>query len=481
VHVQRAGNEDLARLEIAGDKAAFRYYARCERGPGAGCYMTLPVEISQRFSGPSSLGDLRLTARVVAAAGGPVAESAPIRVAWANVRLSGGLYYWTTISALPNYKPAPGQITGTGIMRYDFDGNASRPELVYSDQGTPPEFSGSPPAQDYSQCIGCHAITPDGKTMALTIGGSAPSNLGLLDIASKRLLELDPAAAPAGATGVEGLKRYRKVDTATFTAFGPRGDVMVNMYRGQLTLRAVDASLAVQGPILAGVTEMKTDPFWSFDGRFFAFTSFADPAQSRHQYNPMGTNGDMKVGGQIWVATADATSVRDDARLVVPRKAGVTSYYPALSHDGRLLAFNQSQCAPGIDVTKTASEYGNLRCDGYDDSSASLWLTTPAGGEPVRLGRANGGEGLSNSWPRFSPDAGTFRGKRLYWLAFSSRRPYGLQVNGGAPAATKPQLWFAAVAVDDGALAGDPSHAPVWLPNQNRIRPRPSATTPRSG
>lgn len=351
-------------------------------------------------------------------------------------------------------------------MRYNFDGNASRPELVYTDQGTPPDFKGSPPAQDYSQCIGCHAISPDGKTMALTIGGSATSSLALLDIATKTLLELDPAAAPATATGVEALKRFRKLDTTTFTAFGPGGDVMVNMYRGQLTVRAVNPSLATQGTVLGGVTEYKTDPFWSLDGKLFAFTTFADPSLSKHQYNPLGQNGDMKVGGQIWMATSDGKTIRDDARIIVPRQDGVTSYYPALSHDGALVAFNKAICAPGIDVTKTGTDYGNLRCDGYDDSSASLWLTFPTGGTAIRLDRANAGEGLSNSWPRFSPDGGMFRGRRLTWLAFSSRRPYGLQVNTGAPTSTKPQLWFAGVAVEENQSA-DPSFSPVWLPNQN--------------
>jgi hypothetical protein len=71
----------------------------------------------------------------------------------------------------------------------------------------------------------------------------------------------------------------------------------------------------------------------------------------------------------------------------------------------------------------------------------------------------------SNSWPRWSPDNGIFRGQKLYWLAFSSRRAYGLQVNSVGTSA-KPQLWFAAILVGN-EFATDPSRAPVWLPDQN--------------
>jgi hypothetical protein len=79
-----------------------------------------------------------------------------------------------------------------------------------------------------------------------------------------------------------------------------------------------------------------------------------------------------------------------------------------------------------------------------------------------------------SSWPRFSPDHGTFRGKRLYWIAFSSVRPYGLQLNQSGT--TVPQLWFAAVSVPEHESfdTGDPSFPPAWLPGQD---PDPAAPT----
>jgi hypothetical protein len=57
-----------------------------------------------------------------------------------------------------------------------------------------------------------------------------------------------------------------------------------------------------------------------------------------------------------------------------------------------------------------------------------------------------------------------FRGKPLYWVAFSSQRPYGLRLAGATDGSAVPQLWFAAVVLNEN---GDPSFAPVWLPGQN--------------
>jgi hypothetical protein len=70
-----------------------------------------------------------------------------------------------------------------------------------------------------------------------------------------------------------------------------------------------------------------------------------------------------------------------------------------------------------------------------------------------------------------------------YWVAFSSRRPYGVTKNwngaseGPSGIGTKPstpsktvyepQLWVAAVNPEAIASGEDPSFAPIWLPGQD--------------
>ena len=490
VHITRtSASQVFARINFSSeDVVNFNYYASCQPGVGNGCYVDLPLDVTQLFIAVSESHDIKLTARV-GGSGAPLIESAPINVAWANVPLSGGLYYWTTMAdgVVAGYRSprnANGTAaTGTGIQRSDFgqDGVA-RPQLVYSDQGRAPTFYGSPPATaDGAQCIGCHAITNDGKTMALTIGGSGASDFALLDLTTLTMTVLNAAAA-GGSTSLMDInyyKQFRMSGVASETTFGPNGDVMVNMYKSKLYLHGTTASLAAEGEVVPSwVDPYKSDPFWSQSGKFFVFTSFAQPDPGPPgTFNDTGLNGDMKRGGQIVIATAANTSVHDDAQVLVPRENGVTKYYPAVSNDDKLVVYNQSKCGNDPDVyTNAAAQiglYGQQTCDGYDDSSATLWLTSPDRSRPQSLDRANGTVtggfpvAFDNSWPRWSPDNGMFRGQRLYWLAFSSRRPYGLQVNYmTASLSTKPQIWFAAILVG-GELVQDPSYPPIWLPNQN--------------
>ena len=248
VHITRPGGQSAARLHFtSGTVFDISYYANCQAGAGSGCYVDLSPELTRLFIAASDTADITLTARV-GGVGTPLVESPPIQLAWANVPLSGGLYYWTPLSPgfVPGYIPPNNAdntpaTSGTGIQRYDFgkDG-AAIPELVYTDKGRAPTFLGSPPATaDGAQCIGCHAVSGDGKTMALTIDGSANPDFALLDLTTMTMTVLD-AAASAGVVSTNDInyyKQFRRSNVATETTFGPNGDVMVNM----LPLEAVPA------------------------------------------------------------------------------------------------------------------------------------------------------------------------------------------------------------------------------------------------
>ncbi len=514
VHVASAGTSARINFKTASSgNVNVNYYGACETGGAnlnstSACYVTIPLALTQLFVPSCETDDIQITARVSKSGGTPV-ESAPITVDWAQSGLTGGLYYWTV---LPNQKPCPSataanppnyclqDITqnppnGTAIYRYDFSSTNPMPQLVWTDDGGPssvPAYQGSPQAWNGGtaggHCIGCHTITNDGKFMALTIGGSSTYNAAnweLLDIANQTLLLDNPTASggsgcndPSASPTSDSTcywQEYRKDGFATETAWGPNGDVMVSMYKSKLYLNAVTASgtsatLSPMGLALptSSPDPYQSDPFWSHDGAYLVYTSFNTPAVADSTGNPGGLNGDLKKGGQIAIADATQTSIKDNAKVLVGRGNNLTNYYPVVSEDSKFVVFNQSVCGTDPDFNGTA--YGNGTCDGYDDSSAKLWWVPITGGATKRLDNANGGSmNYDNSWPRFSPDVGTFRGATLYWVAFSSRRPYGNQLNTGTLAASQPQLWFTGVVASEN-LAGDPSRAPVWLPGQNAMQ-----------
>ncbi|HVV16392.1 MAG TPA: hypothetical protein VHH90_04245 [Polyangia bacterium] len=517
VHIASPGS--VARLNFKTSRTNnvnLNYYGACETGPNnpnasGNCYVTIPVALTQLLVPSCETEDIQITARVSNGNGAP-AESAPVNVDWAQSGLTGGLYFWTVLPNQP-YCPSataasPGtyclqdttQIpkNGTAIFRYDFSKTNPVPQQVWTDDGGPnstPAYQGGPQAWNSGvaggHCIGCHTITNDGKFMALTIGGSSThdaANWELLDIGAQSLLLdnptktggsgcNDPNASPTSDSTCYW-QSYRKDSFATETAWGPDNTAMVSMFKAklylnQVTVNGTSATLTQQGPALSksAPDSYQSDPFWSHDGSYLAFTSFATPAADASG-NPGGLNGDLKRNGQIAIADSDGKTIMDDAKVLVHRDSSVTNYYPCISEDSKYVVFNQSTCGGEPDFNGSGT-YGNGSCDGYDDSSAKLWWVPIGGGPTKRLDNANGPGDTDNSWPRFSPDVGTFRGRTLYWVAYSSRRPYGTQLNGGMLSSTQPQLWFTGVIASEDQ-AGDPSRAPVWLPGQNLMQGAPT-------
>lgn len=430
------GAQSLVRLAFKVEGVLdVKVFAACTAIDGAadGCSVLLDDVMCALLAGASEAGPLVTTIRMADGSGGNLGEVALKDVAWTTSPLGGGLYYWTTINSSGGTK--------TAINRFDLDHPQTPPVTYFTEDDAPPLAGGG----DHP-CVGCHAVSHDGRKLALIFGGSDPSNFELVQVTGKSPIatrNTDPAGY------------------ATFTTFGPDGNRIVNAFRGALTLRAADATLADVGALFGDTTdELKSHPYWSPDGKSFTFVSW------KPNENGAGDskNGDLVRGGQIWIAPSDGAQMTGKGTALVPRAAGKTSYYPTISDDGAFVAFNQSSC----DGPPRKDGYGLDPCDGYDDASARVKLVAATGGAPIDLANLNGAATWTNSWPRFSPGHGSFRGKTIYWVAFSSKRPYGLRLSGSESGDAKPQLWFAAVSIEPGKPASiDPSFAPVWLPLQN--------------
>lgn len=433
VQVRRASAAQRAgRIEIKGDFIDLRLVGACEPIPDTGgCAMALPADLVPMLVRASEGEAMETRVRLAAEDGSELGESAAIDVRWAGASLSGGLYYWRTDGTT---------LQSAAIYRYDLDDAASPPELFWENEQSPPLATGQE-----MPCMGCHALAMAGDKMALTFGGSGPSSFALVDVATADII---------------ALRNTDRDGFATMTTFSPDGARMVNAFRGVLTLRRADETLESLGDLFGDDPERLTQPFWSPDGEHLAFVAW-QPGE-----NGAGPElyGDTVRGAQILIAGADGAGGFEAPRALVPREQDRSHYYPAISDDGAWVVFNTSRC----DGPPGNGPYGNDPCDSYDDNSARLRIVPVEGGEPVELARANGDDTWANSWPRFGPSHDTHRGKNIYWVAFSSRRPYGLRLPGSNDGTSKPQLWFAAVTLAPGEpIAGDPSFAPVWMPLQN--------------
>ncbi|HEX3777880.1 MAG TPA: hypothetical protein VHV51_25605 [Polyangiaceae bacterium] len=441
IHLTRTvATQTIARVNFHVDGFDLNFYDTCaaaEQDP-MGCVLTIPAGVCNTLGDANYFGALTTTIRLADTMGGNVGETTLTDVSWTYNRLSGGLYYWTTSST---------GASQTEIRRYNFADAGGTPETYWAQNPDSPMLTGSmvPPDQAGPHaCMGCHAISRDGSKIALSFGGSLPAAFELIDVASKM-----PIASRLDTT----------TGYAAMTTFSPDNSRLINEFHGKLLLRSADAMLTDVSELFAADTaEPKSHPFWSPIGDSIAFVSF-DFTPSAAVPAP---TGDLVLDSQIWIAPSDGQTATGPAKLLVPRAAGKSSYYPAISDDGKFVVFNQSSCSAPMNV----GSWGSAPCDGYSDLSARLMVVPASGGTPVDLALANGDGDLTNSWPRWSPDHGEFNKQQIYWVAFASRRAYGLRLQGASD--TEPQLWFAAVRATPGQpLEMDPSFAPVWLPAQD--------------
>jgi hypothetical protein len=273
------------------------------------------------------------------------------------------------------------------------------------------------------------------------------------------------------------------------------------------------------------VAHYGTHPDWTKDGTFVYYTS-TDTLISwlPHPASTAEVNDDHFSGGSIFKIPYNSANMTFGTPVAVIQSAGANenNYYPSVSPDGNFLVWNRA----------VASGSGDMQgLDGFNNPKAQLYAQYLAGGgQPVLMARANVAEGLTNSWPRWSPFIQQYQGKPLLWVTFSSTRDYGLRVHnqnvpanengptqncyppdspeapcpnganchydcagcaantfcandsdgsacpgGGTgcscqyiPQCNHPQIWMAAVSLSDLEFSStDPSYPAFWLPFQN--------------
>jgi hypothetical protein len=257
------------------------------------------------------------------------------------------------------------------------------------------------------RCVGCHSSTPDGAYVAFSDADTGDGQFASLALRSGRDGTEPPFLTASGRT----LLARRNQHLAAFSpGHWKTGDhvalSLLNLHIVWTDLEATSTDMGVgwgpltldgdPGPVAGG-------PSWSHDGTFVVYAS------------GRGTNN----GGLLFGADIYRVPYADHAGGTAVPVAGASDltwneFYPTLSPDDQLMAFSR---AP------------NDAHDSYNNAQSEVFVVPARGGVATRVAAndpcpclGNHSPGVTNSWPKWAPDATVTGGKVYYWLAFSSTR-----------------------------------------------------------
>ena len=417
-----------------------RFYTRCERPTGVdradGCifepsgpFWSLLAE-TNRGGAP-----LMLTIRGTDDRGSAVGASSTRSMRFARDSIMGTIYYWA--------------ISTTTVVRYDFGAAADAAEPVLS------------PMQAEGRCVGCHAISRDGRRILGTVGGIGSGGMLLYDLESYTPLR----AAPND-------------HILQFGSFNPDGTQLVGCYGDEGAPQdlgliffdtrcdpAIPGSMATCGQVVdmhsIGGREV-SHPAWSLDGNHIAYTDVDGDAVSQRPRH--GAIGMVDREGGAWSAP----------RFLVDRADGISRLNPDWAPADRFVAFTESHC-PGGDLD-------HRDCNGDSDPSSTVYGVPAGGGTPVRFTNAmregtmdEGRTELNNTFARFAPfefvlSSSEFGTTSVVWISFASTRAYGIRTALGGNDESGGRgvyLWMAAVSPEAVMRGEDPSFAAFALPFQD--------------
>jgi hypothetical protein len=402
---------------------------------------TMPLELWKTVARNSQDQVLSFSVRAVqsAANGNAPSASSKSELTIAPVSASGSLVYWSTKSVKP---PTSNQ---------DNTSDAALNGFAVGDEGivavlTPPQVQMSTKNESNTstpvRCVGCHTATPDGAHAVFMT--QWPWGIGIASVEKGSV-----GAAPAYMTPAASSSLARhELGITSFSAavWGPgkrRAISTLSKYREDTSVALVWLDLEASEDVLGksyGVIARTGDslaaiaPAFSPDGKSIVYTSTSAP-----------------LDGRVDKGTADLRVVpyNDGLGGVSTPLAGAATtefseYYPAISTDGSLVAYNRLPANMPM----------------YNQPQSEVFVVPSAGGAAVRLAANDApacsgavSPGIKNSWPKWSPEVMTVGSRTYHFLVFSSTRANALN----------SQLYMAAVVREGSTIKTYPA---VYLWNQ---------------
>jgi hypothetical protein len=350
----------------------------------------------------------------------PVSEAARTMFVIAPVDAPGKIVYWALANGL-------GSLKGFGIGEEGVENVLVPGQVVARD-----------PAKE--TCIGCHSATPDGNAVGFALG----QGLYLDSIADIRTGSEGMVPSYMTPTALAALRKLEGVPTYSPAHWSEGDRIAVVGDTGDLTWIQLDGDR--QGIVARnGDTRQATAPTFRHDGAGIVYVSTNSITVGRQAAGP----SDLYVVPYAGGVGGSATPVAGAA------DPAYTEYYPAFSPDDAFIAF-----------TRIAGS-GNV----YSVPEAEVFVVPSIGGVAMRLNANDApacqtdlnSPGLTNDWPKWSPDVGRANGMTYYWITFSSQRTgvpqlyvTALVVDGAGKLSTYPALYLW------NQPAAEGNHTPAW-------------------
>ncbi len=424
-------------------------------GPSPGCGVTLPQAAWNDIANINRDGDpVKVTVRATASGACVSASTAKIDISFANDDITGGIYYWQSATY--------GGIGGTtgGIYSHDFGSFDPTPTPFYTSGAS-------------GTCVGCHFLSRDGVRMSLTYDD--PDGDDEFGDEKTTVLDVATRTAVGGMNLSPGFQTWAHDHSRMVASTYKMG---MNKSFAVFDDNGANSSRPTRCPMGTGMNMgmQATQPDLSADDQTLVYV-VPPPGQT---YG-ISTAGDHHFfGGSLYLSTFDASTNALGAPSPLLASTGTPPnatnyYYPDIAPDGSFVVFN---AAPSGDAFYNVDARVQL-----------LHLPAVAGAVPIDLPALNVANGLTNSWPRWSPVVQTYKGHKLLWVTFSSNRDYGLHLsNDGFPNCyppespqydqpqplsqmgvgyedcAQPQIWMAGIIVDpDPALDAQGPFVPCVL------------------
>lgn len=392
--------QTVFRITASGPSYERSFYVGGNTCPGGRCNFAIDDKLWSLLSHNSLGQDVTLTVAGSGSKGGQVGTSSPIALTFAPEDIRGGLYYFSP--------------TIRGIKRVPL--GASKPvDFIINGND--------------SNCAGCHAVSRDGKQVAVEFGsGDTMVGSSVVDGANGRMYNF----------------RLTPGIRWTFSWFNPSGDKLLTNWEGSLKIRDPRNGAVLQdikNTDIGGLGKASM-PEWSPDGKYIAFVRWLQ--ESPYDF-------ELSNSGDIVVLPYNGGALGAPVTVVAGQAGREVHYWPSWSPDSRWLVFNSHQC-PGTCQQYNAVETRLRLVRAIDDSGQPV-----ANAAPLDLVAGTHEKHRSNNWPKFAP---FLQNNRIVFVVYSATYGWGFQTG------RQPQLYMFGLDLEKAKAGMDPSYQPVWLPFQ---------------